>query len=82
MGVYSESTLFIGITSAAYASYMIWTASLLLSSMLRRASKIQWRKEGNDSEFFCFFSAPYFLALHINNLHCKEGCSQAKNPEG
>lgn len=69
MGVYSESTyaLFIGITSAAYASHMIWTAALFLSSVLRRASKTYWGKEEKDGEFFSFLHPPFFLALHINN---------------
>lgn len=72
MGVYSERvcTLFIGITSAAYASHMIWTAALLLFSVLRRASKTYWGREEKDGEFFHFpLHPPFFLALHINNFY-------------
>lgn len=63
MGIYSESicTLFIGITSAANATYMIWTAALLLSPVLRRASKTYWEKEEKDGEFFYLFSASSLL---------------------
>lgn len=63
MGVYSKSTctLFIGITSAANASYVVWTAALLLFSLLRRASKTYWEREEKDSEYFYFFSASSFL---------------------
>lgn len=68
MGVYSESTrtLFIGITSAAYASYVIWTAALLLSSVLRRASKTCWGREEKDGEFFCFISPSSFLLCPLH----------------
>lgn len=63
MDIYSESTctLFIGITSAAYATYMVWTAALLLSPVLRTASKTYWEKGEKDGEFFYFFSASSFL---------------------
>lgn len=79
MGVYSKSacTLFIGMTSVAYASCVMWTVSLLLSSVFKRASKTYQAKEKRDCEFFCFFcillsSWPFTLLTSISMQSVQE----------